>query len=221
MSSGSWKRVPPPTVIADGSSCGSDGRHRPTKSGTHSSAHDLDWSVLMSRAQSGDNAAYRRLLEDIAPYLRSLAARHHRDTRDVEDTVQDILLTVHAIRHTYDPSRPFGPWLVAIANRRIIDRLRRQARLRSRETFLDTRHETFPAPQANLQEAEWNKRALRNAVAQLLHGQRQAIQLLKLEEMSLKEAAVASGMSVASLKVATHRALKRLRKMLGNQSGAP
>jgi RNA polymerase sigma-70 factor (ECF subfamily) len=190
------------------------------ESGTQPSARDLDWSILMGRAQGGDSIAYRRLLEDIAPYLRLLAARHHRDTRDVEDTVQDILLTVHAIRHTYDPSRPFGPWLVAIANRRIADRLRRQARLRSREIFIDTGYETFPAPQANFLETEWNERALRKAVEQLPQGQRQAIQLLKLEEMSLKEAAVASGMSVASLKVATHRALKRLRKMLGNQSGA-
>jgi RNA polymerase sigma-70 factor (ECF subfamily) len=45
-------------------------------------------------------------------------------------------------------------------------------------------------------------------------GQSQAIQLLKLKEMSLKEAAVLSGSSVAALKVATHRALHGLRKML-------
>jgi RNA polymerase sigma-70 factor (ECF subfamily) len=79
----------------------------------------------MARAQSGDRQAYRRLLDEITPYLRSLAVKSHRDPRDIEDTVQDVLLSVHSIRHTYDPARPFGPWLVAIAHRRIVDRLRR------------------------------------------------------------------------------------------------
>jgi RNA polymerase sigma-70 factor (ECF subfamily) len=52
------------------------------------------------------------------------------------------------------------------------------------------------------------------AINQLPIGQRQAIELLKLREMSLKEAAATTGMSIAALKVATHRALKALRKLL-------
>ena len=77
----------------------------------------------MAHAQGGDRAAYRRLLEEIAPYVRALAVRRLPNRSDVEDAVQDVLMTVHAIRQTYDPARPFGPWLVAIADRRIIDRL--------------------------------------------------------------------------------------------------
>src|SRR5260370_40492106 len=66
----------------------------------------------MARAQDGDQMAYRQLLHQITGYLRSLVAKHHRNPADVEDTVQDILLTVHAIRHTYDPSRPLARgWL--------------------------------------------------------------------------------------------------------------
>jgi len=84
-----------------------------------------DWSGLMVCAQDGDRRAYRALLEDVTPYLRALAARCFKAPGDIEDAVQDVLLTVHAVRHTYDSGRPFGPWLVAIANRRIIDRLRR------------------------------------------------------------------------------------------------
>jgi len=87
----------------------------------------------MARAQDGDRQAYRILLEDATPFLRALAGRCFKETADVEDVVQDVLLTVHAVRQTYDPRRPFGPWLVAIANRRIIDRLRRQKRARARE----------------------------------------------------------------------------------------
>src|SRR5262249_31584505 len=149
---------------------------------------------------------------------RALAARRFRDPSDVEDAVQDVLLTVHIIRHTYDPTRPFAPWLAAVANRRIIDRLRRQMRSRRRQTPLTPKHETFSAPEANFEYRGSDAAALRAAIESLPSGQRQAIKLLKLEEMSLKDAAAASGMSVAALKVATHRALSTLRKMLAYRS---
>jgi RNA polymerase sigma-70 factor (ECF subfamily) len=173
-----------------------------------------EWAQLMARAQEGDAAAYRRLLGAIAPYLRALAARYHRQPQDVEDSVQDILLTVHAIRHTYDPNRPFKPWLVAIGRRRIFDRLRGQGRIRARETFLSAEHETFAAPEANLYEAEPDAAALREAVAQLPEAQRRAVTMLKIEEKSLKDVSAATGMSIAALKVSTHRAVKTLRKLL-------
>ena len=178
---------------------------------------DLDWSILMARAQEGDRTAYHRLLQEITPYLRSLAARRHRDRSDVEDAVQDVLLTVHSIRQTYDPTRPFAPWLVAIANRRFIDRLRRQGRSRDREIPLTAEHETFCEPQANLEESP-NRHELEGAVNNLPPAQQSAIRLLKLKEMSLKEAAIVSGMSITSLKVNAHRALKSLRKMLIDRS---
>jgi len=177
----------------------------------------LDWSICMARAQDGDREAYRRLLEEITPYLRSLAARLIRDRSDIEDAVQDALLSVHAVRHTYDPMRPFGPWLVAIARRRFVDGLRRRGRTASRETPLEAQHETFAAPETNFQEAASDGRALREALEGLPPGQRDAIRMLKLEEMSLNEAAAASGMSIAALKVATHRGLKSLRKIFGRQ----
>ena len=186
-----------------------------------STKRGLDWSTLMSRAQKGEREIYHRLLEDITPYLRALAARRHRDPRDIEDSVQDILLTVHAIRHTYDPARPFGPWLVAIANRRMIDRLRVQGRSTDRETEWTDEHETFAAPEANFHEAASDARALRQAVDHLPLAQRRAIELLKLREMSLKEASLESGVSIAGLKVATHRALKSLRKILAGQGFKP
>ena len=156
MSRGPRNHVSPLTVVREGST---DSEEKASSSaagsGGYSPAGEPDWSILMARAQSGDSSAYRRLLDDITPYLRSLARKRHRTPYDAEDAVQDILLTVHAIRHTYDPHRPFGPWLVAIANRRIIDRLRRDSRLRSRETVLDHSHETFPAPQRTSMKRHW------------------------------------------------------------------
>ena len=84
------------------------------QAGARPTVRDTDWAILMAHAQDGDRAAYQRLLQEITPYLRSLAARRHRDLSDIEDAVQDILLTVHSIRQTYDPTRPFGPWLVRL-----------------------------------------------------------------------------------------------------------
>jgi RNA polymerase sigma-70 factor (ECF subfamily) len=194
--------------------------HPPETSGTRADG-TLDWSILMAHAQAGDRDAYRRLLEAITPYLRALAARRIGNRSDVEDTVQDILLTIHTVRQTYDPALPFGPWLVTIANRRVADGLRRQGRLGAHEAPLpfDQEYETFQAAETNLQEEAADASMLRDAVEHLPAGQRDAIRMLKLEEMSLKEAAAASGMSVAALKVATHRALKNLRRLIEKRGG--
>jgi RNA polymerase sigma factor (sigma-70 family) len=194
---------------------GTEGHAAPT--GAKPTIRDTDWAILMAHAQDGDKAAYQRLLQEITPYLSALAARRHRDPSDIEDAVQDILLTVHSIRQTYDPTRPFGPWLVTIANRRFIDRLRRQGRKRDRETPLTPEHETFSEPQANLVEGP-DRHELEKAIGELPPMQRQAIQLLKLKEMSLKEASTASRMSIASLKVNVHRAVKSLRKVFVDRS---
>jgi RNA polymerase sigma factor (sigma-70 family) len=186
-----------------------------------SSAHDaggLDqdrlWAEAMASAQGGDRAAYRRLLTEIAPYLRIIAAQRHRDLRDVEDSVQDILLTVHSIRHTYDPSRPFKPWLVTIARRRIVDRLRSNRRTLLREVEFSAEHETFAAEETNTYEAQSDRRMVHEALEALPSSQREAVRLLKIEEKSLKEASAATGMTVAALKVSTHRAIKALRRIL-------
>jgi RNA polymerase sigma-70 factor, ECF subfamily len=179
-----------------------------------SAKRDVEWSIFMARAQAGDGEAYGRLLTEITPYLRLLVGRHHRSPQDVEDTIQDILLTIHSIRQIYDPTRPFTPWLVAISRRRIIDRLRQQGRSARRETPLNEDHETIADAETNL-ETRADGRLLREAVEKLPPGQREAITLLKLQEMSLKEAADQTGMSIAALKVATHRALKSLRAILG------
>ncbi|MGU7773031.1 sigma-70 family RNA polymerase sigma factor [Burkholderia sp. MR1-5-21] len=178
-----------------------------------------DWSVLMACAQLGDRDAYRRLLQSITPYLRGLAYRQGVHPDAVEDVVQDILATVHTVRHTYDPERPFGPWLLTVATRRIVDALRREGRLDAREIPLDDKHETLVGATANLMEEATDARVLRETIERLPPGQRDAIRMLKLEEMSLKEAAVASGMTVAALKVAVHRGLKSLRKLLVKGDG--
>lgn len=172
----------------------------------------------MARAQQGDRVAYRQLLRETTPYLRSLARRQGIAQDELEDVVQDTLLTLHAIRHTYDPSRPFGPWIVAIACRRIVDHIRRQRRTAATRAEVDIYYETNSSPETKINEVLLDGDRLRQAIDRLPMGQRQAVTMLKLREMSLKEAAVESGMSVAALKVATHRALKTLRRIFGVRS---
>lgn len=194
-------------------------RLRLVKSGetpAHSKApqlRELDWSILMARAQDGDASAYHRLLEEMTPYLRALAARRFAHPQDLDDCVQDILLTVHAMRASYDPARPFAPWLVALANRRVVDVIRRKARQLRREHPADERYESYADPDQSSERSAENA-GLEAALATLPAGQQQALRLLKLEELSLKEAAQRSGQSIAALKVATHRALKSLRARL-------
>ncbi len=209
----------------------SAGQHNPNKSLTlvagsavddaRTTGDGLDWSELMAQAQNGDRKAYRKLLEGMTPYLRSLAGRCFKESADVEDAVQDVLLTVHMVRHAYDPTRPFGPWLVAIANRRIIDRLRRDTRRRTREVALSVDHETFADTTTNLHKEMLDEAALGQAIERLPTDQRRTITMLKLNEMSLKEAAAASGWSIPALKVMTHRAIKNLRGLLKSHGDLP
>jgi RNA polymerase sigma factor (sigma-70 family) len=169
----------------------------------------------MAAAQDGDSIAYERLLRDIVPFIRAVVAKQNRRPDRLEDVVQDVLLTLHRVRHTYDPSRPFSHWLAALARRRSIDALRRRTRVDAAEISDERSYETFADPAANrIIERREREAGLDAAIATLPDSQREAIELLKLREMSLSEAARTSGKSIAALKVNVHRALKTLKARL-------
>src|SRR5438093_4067939 len=86
-------------------------------------APDEDLTRLMARAQQGDSNAYVTLLRAITPRVRRLvrSRRGFLGENDVEDIVQEVLLSVHAVRATYDPARPLMPWLSAIVRHRLAD----------------------------------------------------------------------------------------------------
>jgi RNA polymerase sigma-70 factor (ECF subfamily) len=168
----------------------------------------------MSAAQAGERGAYERLLREISPYIRAIARARSSNRADIEEIVQDTLLTIHRIRHTYDPRRPFTPWLAAIASRRSIDALRRRIRVARHEAPEDGAYETFADAAANHDiEAVRSAEEVGELLQQLPARQRQALEALKLKEMSLAEASAASGQSVGALKVNAHRALKALRAL--------
>jgi RNA polymerase sigma factor (sigma-70 family) len=172
------------------------------------------WGRWMMRAQDGDETAYRALLMEMVPHLNRFFAGRLGGREDVDDAVQDVLLTVHQIRATYDPARPFKPWLHAIAKRRMIDRLRRRRRIFTHEVALAAEHETFPEVQTNIREGALSLRDAQAAIDTLPARQRKAFVMLKLRELSLKQAATESGMSIGSLKVAVHRAVRTLQSIL-------
>ncbi len=181
---------------------------------------DARWDGLLAAAQGGDARAYAALLRDVAPFLRAVVGRRIADPTEAEDAVQDALLTIHQLRHAYDPARPARPWLAAIAERRAIDRLRRRGRTAGREAVtLDDLPEAAAATPAGAEE-HLAARELRAAVAELPDSQRTALRLAKLDGLSLAEASLRSGLSVGALKIATHRALSTLRRRLGAGIGS-
>jgi RNA polymerase sigma factor (sigma-70 family) len=184
------------------------------------SSHDQLGS-LMCAAQRGDAAAYRELLRAITPRIRRVVARQRGFSRaeDVEDVVQEVLLSLHAVRATYDSARPFMPWMLAIVRNRVADAARRYWRTVAREVQIDDANVTFAAAPTNFDEYTADDlTALDHALRALPAGQRRAIELLKLRELSLKQAAAASGATVGALKVAVHRAMAALRKALRGSS---
>jgi RNA polymerase sigma-70 factor, ECF subfamily len=168
-----------------------------------------EWTGLMRAAISGDNAAYDRLLRAVAPVLRAAArrglARAGQPVDLSEDVVQDILLAVHLKRHTWDADAPFAPWLFAIARNKLIDALRR----RGRRIFVDiddfaetlpgeTPAETVPAGEIAAQ--------LRSLPVR----QREVLQSIAVDSVSIKDTAAKFAMSEGAVRVALHRALANL-----------
>lgn len=176
------------------------------------------WGVLMAAAQDGDGGAYGRLLAEITPMLRRIIRRRWGND-DCEDIVQEVLISLHRVRHTYDPGRPFMPWLMAITQFRVADAARKSARRTVHERPEWSFEFGLPDIAAEQpDEPQGDPQLLRRAIANLPEGQRRAVELLKLEERSLKEAAAVTGMSVGALKVAVHRGLKALRAaMMGTE----
>ena len=119
---------------------------------------------------------------------------------------------MHEARASYDPARPFRPWLAGIARHRLIDRARAGRRRTAREVPLTHEHDRI-APE-DTPASKGADPALSRAIRRLPATQRLAIERLKLGEHSLRAVSAETGLSVGTLKVATHRGLRRLRDLL-------
>lgn len=180
---------------------------------------DLDrWlSELMTRAQDGDRRAYEALLIEVMKLVTEFARNRLRGADGTEDIVQETLLAVHRARHTYDPTRPFGPWMYAITRHRLSDFAVKQRR-RSETEILGQAGMEEMSPQQPITENAGSAGFLRQALAQLSNQQREVIRMLKLEDCSVAEISRRTGLSVSSVKVTAHRGYKKLRKLIVSPS---
>lgn len=168
------------------------------------------WDALMAAAQGGDASAYNRLLSDVAVWLRRYYARRLPPAM-IDDAIQDTLIAVHQKRHTYDPSRPFGAWLAAIARYKWIDTLRS---LKAKPTEVLDDDIAVPGHE----EAITSAGSLERLLTTLKPSQSQVIRLVKLQGFSIDEASRATGQSATLVKVNIHRGLKRLTSLLRSKS---
>lgn len=162
----------------------------------------------MRAAAAGDDAAYRGLLASLAQFLRRAVrqrfARIGCGDVDVEDVVQETLLAIHLKRHTWRPTDPVTPWVVAISRNKTIDVLRRRGR--RAELPLDE----VPEPESPAAADDAAGRDLALMLESLDERQRRIVQLVSIEGHSSRDAARTLGISEGALRVALHRSLKAL-----------
>lgn len=169
------------------------------------------WGNLMAEGQRGNGGAYHRLLGELDPWLRRFYARRLPPSM-VEDAAQEALIAVHAKRHTYEPGRPFRPWLIAIARYKWIDRLRALKRRPTQELPDDIAVDDHGA-------AVGSALLLETLLGRLKPAQATAIRLVKLQGYSVEETAAATGQSASLVKVNVHRGLARLSTMVNADDG--
>lgn len=168
--------------------------------------------VLMQRALAGDRRAYADLLQQTARLLRPFLSKRLLFASDVEDLLQEILLSIHKARHTYDGNRPYKPWAYAIATFRLKDYLRAHygdqlkhaGDIASLENTLS----------ADVTESALTYESISGEVQKLPEKQATILRLIHQEGFTAREVAEKTGMSESAVKVAAHRAYKILRTRL-------
>ena len=163
---------------------------------------------LMTGSLNGDAVAHGTLLRALLPVLRGYFVRRIGAASDVEDLVQETLIAVHTKRASYDPTRPFGPWLFAVARYKMIDSMRR-TRL---HVALDGLEEMLGDD--GFEDAVGAKLDVDAMLTTLSPKQAATIRDTRIEGLSTAEAAARRGISESDVKVSVHRGLKALGEVL-------
>ena len=182
-------------------------------------AIELELALLAGGGRTADVSSIEgevfALFDRWAPSLLRYVASFGLSAEECEDIVQDVLLTLHSVRATYDQARPVLPWVLGIAANRVAEAKRRAARLCARELLVDTPPDILTCADASSGAQSYGDvEALHHAIAKLPHGQKIAVRLVKLREMTFGEAAALSGTSPAALKAAVYRGMAALRDRL-------
>lgn len=172
-----------------------------------------DWSVLMRAGVAGDDKAYARLLRLLTPRLRAFAraglSRAGRSTAEAEDIVQETLIAIHVKRSSWQVDQPVEPWIRAILKYKLIDALRRRGAVG--EVDIDALADVIAAPtdQPGIATSDVVKLA-----ESLPDGQKRVIRAMFVEDKNTAETAAALSMSEGAVRVALHRGLTGLSRML-------
>lgn len=171
-----------------------------------------NFEVLMKQALHGDQRAYADLLRATSHFLRPFLAKRLSFTNEVEDLLQEILISIHKARHTYDGNRSYKPWVYAIAKFRLQDYLRAH--------YSDQLHHAIELSDVeeslseHVTETAINYESISGEVQKLPEKQATILQLMHQEGYTAKEVAEKMGMNESAVKVAAHRAYKVLRNKL-------
>jgi len=176
--------------------------------------------ALMLASSDGDAAAYRTLLERLGGQLRAYFKGQlnciNRGAVEAEDLVQEALLAVHTHRHTYDPSQLFTPWVYAIARYKFIDYLRR-TKVSAKDVPVNETDELTARDDRGQVESSLDLDRLLMGLSPKV---KQIIQYVKLDGLSVSEAATRCGMSESAIKVSVHRGLKALALLINKERRA-
>lgn len=171
----------------------------------------LGLEELMRQAMTGDARSYEQFLTSTATYLRRMVARKIPKA-DVEDVVQEILISIHKARHTYDGKRAILPWISAIARYRMVDYLRKYyADHAAQRVDLETVEHFLEQP---VTESAEHSELLSTGLSQLPERQQRILTLMHVEGYTAKEVGTQLGMKESAVKVAAHRAYKLIRTRL-------
>lgn len=166
--------------------------------------------ALIRQALAGDKRAYAQALEQTARMLRPYLSRRLSNRSEVEDVLQEILISVHKARHTYDGMRPYAPWAFAIARYRLTDHLRAHYADRLRHAGELSEAENISA--RDVTDPAFTYESIKEEIYQLPGKQPMILHLIHGEGYTAKEVAERIGMKESAVKVAAHRAYKTLRK---------
>jgi RNA polymerase sigma-70 factor, ECF subfamily len=170
---------------------------------------DSNLEILMAHYQEGDFDAAAALIDRLSPQLHRLFLAQLASRADADDLLQETWLRIHKVRHTYRPGEPVLPWFYAIARRVRVDHYRKSIRTIARQQSMEDMSK-IAAPVA----AESCRPDLAGLLAPLSEGEREVIEMLKVEGMSLEDAARATSSTVGSVKQKAHRAYKKLRETM-------
>jgi RNA polymerase sigma-70 factor (ECF subfamily) len=163
---------------------------------------------LMERAQGGDREAFHTLFKEVGPLITRFLRRRLSDNSEIEDICQEAMIAVYKSRHTYQPERPFEPWLFAIVRKVSGEHFRRERQRLEFQVLVDE------MPELRIEAGSSQELEVREALEQLSPTQMEALSLTKLTGLSVEEAAQRAGTSVSSMKVRVHRAYESLKRSL-------